>query len=235
MNQLLAIALGGAFGAVTRFLVASGIHGWMGRGFPHGTLFINISGSFLMGLLSELLIVRFAVAAEFRAAILVGFLGAYTTFSSFALETLALVEQGSLIKAFLNVLLSVLLCMAAVWIGLIWGRSLFAGGQPGLFAQGQAYYWLIAVWIVAFGFSVAVVLGLHYFGLSREWQTVVLVSLLGLITVVLTLWVVLGLINVRLEPLGLFMVFSLNGLLGTVILWLANILGNWLWQNNLSR
>ena len=65
MHQLIAIALGGSAGAVVRFLVASGIYGWLGRGFPYGTLFVNVSGSFLMGLLTELMLQRFAVAAEY--------------------------------------------------------------------------------------------------------------------------------------------------------------------------
>ena len=80
MHQLIAIALGGSAGAVVRFLVASGIYGWLGRGFPYGTLFVNVSGSFLMGLLTELMLQRFAVAAEYRAAVLVGFLGATRLF-----------------------------------------------------------------------------------------------------------------------------------------------------------
>ena len=92
MAQLLAIALGGSLGAVTRFLAANSVSGWLGREFPHGTLFVNVFGSFLMGLLSELLLLRFAVAAEYQAAVLVGFLGAFTTFSTFALETLRLYQ-----------------------------------------------------------------------------------------------------------------------------------------------
>lgn len=87
MNQIIAIALGGSVDAVTRFLVANGIYAWLSRSFPHGTLFVNVSGSFLMGFLTALMLQRFAVAMEYRAAILVGFLGAYTTFSTFELES----------------------------------------------------------------------------------------------------------------------------------------------------
>lgn len=133
MNQLIAIAAGGSAGALARFWVANGLYAWLGRGFPHGTLFVNVSGCLLMGLLSELALQRFAGGGEFRAAVLVGFLGAYTTFSTFAIETLFLFEQGALLKALLNVFLSLVLCLAAVWIGLILGRSLFAGDAwPGL-------------------------------------------------------------------------------------------------------
>ncbi|NJD07748.1 MAG: fluoride efflux transporter CrcB, partial [Methylococcaceae bacterium] len=117
MTQVIAIAGGGALGALLRFWVANGIYAWLGRGFPHGTLFVNVTGCLLMGLLTELLLQRLPAAVEYRAALLVGFLGAYTTFSTFAIETLALFEQGSHWKALLNILLSVLLCLVGVWIG----------------------------------------------------------------------------------------------------------------------
>src|ERR1035437_7398762 len=132
MNQLIAIAIGGACGAVVRFLVSSGLYQWLGRGFPYGTLVVNVVGSFLIGLLTEALFMqRVTISLEYRAAILVGFIGAFTTFSTFALETLYLLEQGSLTKAVLNIAVSVLGCLFAVWIGLLCGRSLFlsSGGM----------------------------------------------------------------------------------------------------------
>lgn len=133
MKELIAIALG----AVTRFLVANGIYAVLGRNFPHGTLFVNVSGSFLMGLLTQLMLQRFAMSVEYRAAILVGFLGAYTTFSTFALETLYLLEEGSLLKAFLNIFLSAVLCLAGAWsalcrYGASAGRRLFTGYAGGI-------------------------------------------------------------------------------------------------------
>ncbi len=129
MNQLISIALGGALGAVIRFLMSAGLYQWLGRGFPYGTLAVNLVGSFLIGLLTEALILqRIAIAVEYRAAILVGFIGAFTTFSTFSLETIYLLEQGNLVKAGLNVLLSVLGCLIAVWMGLLLGRGLFVSG-----------------------------------------------------------------------------------------------------------
>lgn len=124
MLQLLAIAGGGAVGAVARFLVSTGVYRLFGRDFPWGTLAVNVLGSFAMGLLFVLLLERSLMAPEGRAAILVGFLGAFTTFSTFSLETLTLVEQGAMVRALLNVAASVLLCVTACWAGMIAARAL---------------------------------------------------------------------------------------------------------------
>ena len=124
MLQLVAIAGGGALGALARFWVSSGVYQLLGKSFPWGTLTVNVVGSFAMGFLLVLFLERLAAAPEWRAAVLVGFLGAFTTFSTFSIETLTLMEQGELAKALLNVLVSVVLCIAACWLGLILARSL---------------------------------------------------------------------------------------------------------------
>lgn len=124
MKMLLFIAGGGAFGAVMRYGASLGVYSLFGRGFPYGTLFVNVAGSLLMGLLSVLMLERLNVAAEWRAAILVGLLGSFTTFSTFSIETLNLLEQGDLLKAFSNIVLSVIVCLAAVWLGINLGRQL---------------------------------------------------------------------------------------------------------------
>lgn len=122
--QILAIAGGGALGALGRFWVSSGVYRLLGRELPWGTLIVNILGSFLMGLLFVLFIERSTAGSEeLRAAVLVGFLGAFTTFSTFSLETLALIEEGYLGRAFVNTGLSVSVCLAACWAGLLLGRS----------------------------------------------------------------------------------------------------------------
>lgn len=121
--QTLAIAGGGAAGALLRFWMSTGIHSLLGRGFPYGTLAVNVLGSLLMGFLYVMLIDKLSLGANWRAALLVGLLGAFTTFSTFSIETLNLVEEGEMVKALLNILLSVVLCLVAAWAGVLTGRS----------------------------------------------------------------------------------------------------------------
>ena len=124
MYQVIAIAGGGAIGALLRFWLSTGVYQWLGRGFPWGTLVVNVLGSFLMGLLFVLFMERGLVSTEVRAAVLVGFLGSLTTFSTFSMETLTLIEQASYLKALLNAMASLLVCLLACWAGLIFGRQL---------------------------------------------------------------------------------------------------------------
>ena len=124
MKTLLFIAMGGSIGAVLRYSASLGVASIMGRGFPYGTLFVNVFGSLLIGLFSVVLLDRFNVGPEWRAAIFVGVLGSFTTFSTFSLETLNLLEQGELVAAITNVLLSIVVCLVAVWFGVILGRQI---------------------------------------------------------------------------------------------------------------
>lgn len=124
MTQLIAIAVGGAVGSVARFLMSGWVHSWAGRGFPYGTLAVNVVGSLLIGLLFVVMLERMPSDSLWRAGLLIGVLGGFTTFSSFSFETVALIEDGEPIKALGNVLASVALCLAATWIGIRLGRQL---------------------------------------------------------------------------------------------------------------
>lgn len=124
MQQLVAIAIGGGLGAVLRFITSTQVHRVLGKDFPFGTLAVNVLGSFMMGLLFVILIERYITSVELRAGIIFGFLGAFTTFSSFSFETLSLLDSGEWDKALLNVILSVVCCLAATWLGIGIGRQL---------------------------------------------------------------------------------------------------------------
>jgi CrcB protein len=120
--QTLSIAAGGATGALLRFWMSNGIHAWLGRGFPYGTIIVNIFGSLVMGILYVLIVEKMEISAEWRAALIVGLLGAFTTFSAFSLETIHLLESSEFSKAGLNIFLSVSLCISACWLGMILAR-----------------------------------------------------------------------------------------------------------------
>jgi CrcB protein len=121
---MLAIATGGAAGALLRYWTSTGIHGLLGRGFPYGTLVVNVLGSLLMGFLYVWLIDRLVAGPAMRAFLLIGFLGSYTTFSTFSLETLNLFESGQAGKAMINALSSVVVCLSATWLGVLAARQL---------------------------------------------------------------------------------------------------------------
>lgn len=124
MLQTIAIAAGGAIGSLLRFWTSNGVHFLLGRSFPFGTLSVNIIGSLAMGLLYVLFLERMTVEPEVRAALLIGLLGAFTTFSTFSIETLNLVEQAEYAKALSNMIVSVLGCVFAAWVGMKIGRQI---------------------------------------------------------------------------------------------------------------
>ena len=124
MTQIISIAIGGAAGALLRFWVSNGVYSLLGRGFPYGTLAVNVIGSLAMGLLYVFFLERMTVSAELRGAVLIGLLGSFTTFSTFSIETLNLIEQAEFMKAGLNALISVFACLLAAWFGLVIGRQI---------------------------------------------------------------------------------------------------------------
>ena len=111
------IALGGATGACLRYFLSQLMLQWFGKGFPFGTLLVNIVGSFFLGFLYSLLEHGQLEAALWRTTIGIGFLGALTTFSTFSVDTLMLFQQGLWFKAALNVTLNILCCLFAAWLG----------------------------------------------------------------------------------------------------------------------
>lgn len=124
LNNLIAIAFGGALGAMARYASSQWVYGFLGRSFPFGTLFVNVAGSFVMGFLAILLIERMTVGPEVRAFLMIGFLGSFTTFSTFSLETVNLIVGGEALKAGVNMLVSVFVCVSACWMGMLLGRQL---------------------------------------------------------------------------------------------------------------
>lgn len=124
MNQILAIAGGGALGALLRFWASTGVYSITGRNFPYGTLAVNVAGSLVMGFLYIWLLERMVSGTALRAFLLIGLLGAFTTFSTFSIETLNLMEAGQYLRALANVLLSVVLCIGAAVLGVMLARQL---------------------------------------------------------------------------------------------------------------
>jgi CrcB protein len=124
MVNILIIGIGGFLGAITRYGVALWVGERWGRSFPLGTFLINISGSFLIGLLMSLFTERFMVNPQWRLMLVVGFLGAYTTFSTFEYETGALLKDGEWMVAGLNVILSVFVGFAALKLGGVIAKSI---------------------------------------------------------------------------------------------------------------
>jgi len=120
--RYLMVALGGGAGALARNAAASAIMTRFGGRFPLGTLTINVTGSFLIGLLMTVLTERFHLDPQWRLLLVVGFLGGYTTFSSFEWETFTAVRDGALWSGMLNIVSSVVLGYIAVWLGAMVAR-----------------------------------------------------------------------------------------------------------------
>ncbi len=121
---LILIALGGAAGAVARYVLDSAVSERWPSAFPWGTLAVNLSGTLILGFLFALTIERGVLPASSRAPLMIGFLGAYTTFSTLMLESWRLVEDGAVGIAVANIVGSCVLGLVAVFIGLAIGRAL---------------------------------------------------------------------------------------------------------------
>jgi CrcB protein len=126
MTLYLWIAFGSALGGVARFWCSGLFARQFGETFPWGTLFVNVSGSLLIGVVAALADPngKLFLGETARVALMAGFLGGYTTFSAFSIQTLTLMQDGQWGPAFANIALSILVCLAAVWAGFTWGAYL---------------------------------------------------------------------------------------------------------------
>ncbi|MCC2604117.1 fluoride efflux transporter CrcB [Planctobacterium marinum] len=118
LNIYLLVAVGGAFGASLRFFISQIMLQWLGKGFPFGTLLVNVVGSFLLGWVYSLTEHGHLEIVPWRTLIAIGFLGAFTTFSTFSVDSLLLLQQGHYLKGILNIFLNLSCCLGAAWVGL---------------------------------------------------------------------------------------------------------------------
>ncbi len=116
-STLTFVALGGAIGACSRFLLSELFVLLLGRSFPYGTLFVNVTGSMMMGAFTALLTMQAVSGDPWRPLIGLGFLGALTTFSTFSMDNVNLLQQGEFVKMGLNMMLNVVLSVSACWVG----------------------------------------------------------------------------------------------------------------------
>ena len=112
------VAVGGAFGASLRFFVYQFMMNWLGKGFPYATLTVNVTGSLVMGVIYALIEQGILEVGVYRTLIGIGFLGAFTTFSTFSLDSLLLIQQGEIFKAISNIFLNVGLCIMSAALGM---------------------------------------------------------------------------------------------------------------------
>src|SRR5512138_723771 len=124
MHTAVIIAICGAAGCLARYLLSGWVYNHLGRSFPYGTFAVNILGAFLIGLIMELALRSTMISSNLRTGLTVGFLGGLNTFSTFSYETFRLLEDGEFVIATTNVLVSVVVCLAFTWLGIVAARTL---------------------------------------------------------------------------------------------------------------
>lgn len=123
MNQVIAVAVGGALGALSRYWMVGLVSRLLARDFPYGTLTVNVIGSFLIGIGYIVIVEKLHVASEWHAVLMVGFVGAFTTFSTFSLETVSLLQEGRFTAALIYIFSSVLVCLLATAAGIVLAKQ----------------------------------------------------------------------------------------------------------------
>ncbi len=124
MEKLFFVGLGGFIGSILRFAVVNAVTKFFKGSLPYGTLLVNISGCFLIGLLITSLQEKFTLFPQLRFFLVIGILGGFTTFSAFSFETIELLQAGYFSSAFLNIFYSLAGCLIATWLGIFLGKSL---------------------------------------------------------------------------------------------------------------
>jgi len=127
MLKFAIIAAGGALGAVLRYLISGGVSRFAEGIFPWGTFAVNVSGAFVIGLFWEFFEENFFVSNDMRLFLFIGILGAYTTFSTYSLESLNLIRDGEFLPALLNIFLNNVFCIAFVFAGIVVSRLIIYG------------------------------------------------------------------------------------------------------------
>lgn len=127
VTTILLIAGAGALGALSRYALSGSVYALLGHGFAWGTLVVNILGSLAIGLVMQLGLATDFFSPNVRTALTVGFLGAFTTFSTFSYETVSMIQDGAWAQAGLNILLNVAVCLVAVLAGLYLGKLITGG------------------------------------------------------------------------------------------------------------
>jgi len=122
MIKFINLVIGGAAGTIARYLLAGAVYRFTGTGFPYGTLIVNISGCFILGFLASLSDKKFMLGPDARLLLMIGFCGAYTTFSTLIFETDNLVRNGQAIRAFTNIFASIILGFILFRIGTFIGE-----------------------------------------------------------------------------------------------------------------
>ncbi len=124
MQVIVFIMTFGALGCLARYCISGWIYDLLGSNFPYGTLIVNIMGAFLIGLVMEFGLRSTLLSVSLRTGLAIGFLGGFTTFSTFSYETFRLLEDGSFFVAAVNVLASVFICLVFTWLGIHTARLL---------------------------------------------------------------------------------------------------------------